>query len=104
MEHGGRRAKRQGRSWPVVQPAGDPVQVNLGESIQRCPLREVLSEKTIGVFVRSSLPGALRVAEVHLDVRGDAESTMLGHLGPAIQGQRPAQFRRKLAALARYSL
>ena len=34
---------------------------------------EVLSKQAIGVLVRPSLPGTLRVAEVDLDLGGDGQ-------------------------------
>jgi hypothetical protein len=42
------------------------------------------------VFVRSSLPGAVRVTEVDFHIRGHREGFVFGHLQPAIPGQRSA--------------
>ena len=41
-------------------------------------------------FVRSSLPGAVRVTEVDFHIRGHREGFVFGHLQPAIPGQRSA--------------
>ena len=42
--------------------------------------REVLSQQTIGVLVRATLPGLLRITEVHLNVGRQAEALVIGHL------------------------
>ena len=43
-------------------------------------LREELPDEAVGVLVRASLPGAMRVGEVDLDARLLCEQLMLGHL------------------------
>ena len=49
--------------------------------------REVLAEKTVGVLVGFSLPGAMRVAEVDRQTGAG----MLGHLDALVPGQQPAE-------------
>ena len=59
-------------------------------------LGEVLSEQAIGILVRAALPGVLWIAEVHLDVGGEREALMIGHLAAAIPGERLVEFPRQL--------
>jgi len=61
---------------------------------------EVLAQEAVRVLVRAALPWALRVAKVHLDVRGDGEVPVVGHLHAAVPGQRSAQFFRQPAHLS----
>ena len=56
---------------------------------------EVLSQEPICIFIRSTLLGTLWIAEVDLHIRGYRKLLVLGHLQPAIPGQRAAQGRRK---------
>ncbi|EDP61099.1 Integrase, catalytic region [alpha proteobacterium BAL199] len=60
-----------------------------------CALREVLSQQAVGVFVGSSLPRAVRIAEVDLDACIDLQVNMLGHLDTLVPGQRPAELFRQ---------
>src|SRR5215218_3094248 len=53
--------------------------------------REVLTQQSVGVLVGATLPWAMRIAEVDLDACIDLETSMLGHLGSLIPGQRAAQ-------------
>ena len=43
-------------------------------------LWEILPEKAIGVLVRTPLPGASRITEVHFDVGVQAKAFVFGHL------------------------
>ena len=57
----------------LVQLKSDSVQVGLGEWRQIGLPREVLSKKAIRVLICASLPGTLRITEIHLDVSCDRE-------------------------------
>jgi hypothetical protein len=48
---------------------------------------EVLSQQSVGLFIRASLPGASRVAELDLDVGRKREAFVIGHLAAAVPGQ-----------------
>ena len=50
-------------------------------------LREVLSQESVGVLVRGTLPRVLRIAEVHLDIGLEREAFVIGHLLATIPGQ-----------------
>ena len=50
--------------------------------------RKVLSEQAVGIFIGTTLPRALGITEVNLDVRGQAEAWVVGHLLATIPGQR----------------
>jgi hypothetical protein len=54
-------------------------------------LRQILSQQAVGVFVRSSLPGAVRITEVNFHIRGYREGFVFSHLQPAIPRQRAPQ-------------
>ena len=54
-------------------------------------LREILPQEPVGVFVRSALPGALRIAEVDLEPRVDPQSRVLSHLRTLIPDERPPE-------------
>jgi len=62
-------------------------------------LRKILPEQAIGVFVGPTLPRALRITEVHLDVGSKCEPKVIGHLGSTIPGERLVQFLRELVSL-----
>ena len=51
---------------------------------------EVLSQEQICIFIRSTLPGTLWIAEVDLHIRGYRKLFVLGHLQPAIFRQQPS--------------
>src|SRR4051812_32144323 len=80
-------AKAQGLSWTGIETQSDCVQLRVREAGQVGLLRQVLTQKPIGVFVRAALPGTLWIAEVHLHLRSDCEAFMLGHLQTAIPSQ-----------------
>ncbi len=57
-------------------------------------LGEVLSEQTIGVLVGTTLPRALRIAEVNINVGRQAKPSMIGEFLAAVPGQRFIQLAR----------
>ncbi len=58
------------------------------------PLREVLQQETVGVFVRAPLPRTLWITEVNLDVGVQAKAFVLSHLLASIPRQRLVEFPR----------
>ena len=42
------------------------------------PFGKVLSQQTVGVLVRATLPGMLRISEVYLDVGRETEASVIG--------------------------
>src|ERR1700732_3201332 len=54
--------------WPFVELTSHFVQMSLRMHRQVGPLREVLPEQAIGVFIGSALTRTLRIAEVNVDV------------------------------------
>src|SRR5205085_9171599 len=86
-----RRLEAERLSRPGVQLGCDLVEPGLADQVEVGPFRQVLAKETVRVLVRAALPGATRVAEVELDVGGDGELGVLGHLQAAIPGQRGAQ-------------
>jgi hypothetical protein len=65
-----RVSEAEGLSRATVELGGDRVQCDLVELAQVGASGEVLAEQTVDVLV---LPGAARVAEVHLDAGVDRE-------------------------------
>ena len=62
-------------------------------------LWEVLSQESISIFVRTPLPGTLRITEVNFDVSVQAEAFMIGELLTTIPSERLVQFSRQLVGL-----
>src|SRR5262249_32478517 len=77
------------------QAQRDLVELRLRDRSQVGSSREVLSEEKIGVFVRSTLPGTLRIAEINLHICSYRKLLVFGHLQSAVPGQRASQRRRK---------
>lgn len=50
--------------WSVVQGTGDVVAPLLCKTLHRCVLRDVLANQSVGVLVRTSLPGSVWRGEV----------------------------------------
>ncbi len=77
-------------SRPVVEPMSHSIEMTLTMDREVRAPWEVLPEQTVGILVRAALPGALRVAEVHLHAGGNAKLSVAGHLLPAVpcQGHR----------------
>jgi len=59
---------------------GGEVEGFLGEGGHVGPFGKVLTEESVGVFVRPSLPRALGIAEVDVDIGVNTELGVLGHL------------------------
>src|SRR5271168_4135088 len=81
----------QSFSRALIETQRDRVQLGLRVAGKVCSLRQVLPQQAVGVFVRSSLPGAVRIAEVDFHIRGYREGFVFGHLQPTIPGQRASQ-------------
>src|SRR5271169_171734 len=81
----------QSFSRALIETQRDPVQLRLRVAGKVSSLRQVLSQQTVGVFVGSSLPGAVRIAEVDFHICGYREGFVFGHLQSAIPGQRATQ-------------
>jgi hypothetical protein len=66
-----------------VEPDSEPIDLCLGG---------ILSQQAIGVLVRATLPGTVRIAEVHRDVGGHREALVVGEFGASDPGQRFVEF------------
>ena len=64
----------------LIQAQRDMVELRLRKTRQVVASREVLSQQQIGVFVRTALPGALRIAEVDLHIRSYRKVFVFCHL------------------------
>src|SRR6266567_6988808 len=64
----------------AVEGGGDGGQIARAVAAQVGALGEVLAQQPVGVLVAGPLPGAVRVAEVDLDARVDAQLRVAGHL------------------------
>src|SRR5580700_12351212 len=80
-------AKAFRRGLEVERPSGsfvhatsDGIELALRNIRQIYPLWEVLPQQTVGVLVRSALPGLLRIAKEDLHVRRQREALMVRHL------------------------
>ena len=81
----------QSFSRALIETQRDLVQLGLRVAGKIGSLRQVLTQQTVGVFVGSSLPGAVRVTEVNFHICGHREGFVFGHLQPAIPRQRAPQ-------------
>jgi hypothetical protein len=72
-EHLSGRPEAERLARPLVQLSRDRVELQLGVVRDVDALWHVLPEQPVRVLVASTLQGALRVAEVDLDVRGQRE-------------------------------
>ena len=55
---------------------------------QVSPFREVLSQQTVGIFIRPTLPWTLWITEVDFDIGVQTEAFVISHLLATIPGQR----------------
>jgi len=78
----------QGLPWPFVKLTRHFVQMGLRVHRQVSSLRKVLSQQTIGIFVRTALSRALRIAEVNVDVGRQRKSSMIRKFLAPVPGQR----------------
>ncbi len=76
---------------PVVELAGDLVELCLIHPGEALAFREVLAKEAVGVLVGPALPRAAGIAEVDLDAGLDAEPTVRCHLLSLIPGKRAAK-------------
>jgi hypothetical protein len=67
-------------AWSVVQADCDDVEVGLGVNRKIGGLEQLLAQQPVGVLAASSLPGAVRVAEVDLQACAGGERSMARHL------------------------
>ena len=79
--------KAQCLAGSLVQLPGHGIEFRLGVYRQVGAFGEILSQQAVGIFIRAPLPRALRIAEVHLDVGGQGESLMIGHLLAPVPGE-----------------
>src|SRR5580698_4694865 len=70
--------KAQSFSRALIQTQRDLVQLRLRAAGEVGSLRQVLSQQTNGVFVGSSLPRTLRIAEVDFHIGSHGEELVLG--------------------------
>ena len=77
--------------WALIKAQGYLVEIGLRIVGQVGFFRKVLSQQAVGVFVGAALPGALRITEVDLHLRGHREAFVSGHLQASIPGQRTPQ-------------
>ena len=78
-------AKRLSR--PVVEQMRHSIEMALAMNREVGASWEVLPKQAVGVLVRASLPGAMRIAEVDLHAGSNAELPVPGHLFAAVPRQ-----------------
>jgi len=71
----------------IVQTVGNVVEFGLRVNGQIGALGQVLAQQPIGVLAGAALPGAVGVAEVHLDARALGELPVSYHLLALLVGQ-----------------
>ena len=83
--------KSQSLAWSFVELPSHFVELGLRVHGQVSPLRQVLPKQTVGVFIGTTLPRTLRIAEVNVDVGRQRQAPMLRKLLAAVPGQRLIQ-------------
>ena len=86
----GWRSPVEGLARPPVEGAGHGSEFVGAMDAEIGALREVLTQKAIGVLVTATLPGAMRIAEIDLGPGVEAQVPLLRHRRTLIPGQRPA--------------
>jgi hypothetical protein len=84
------RLKAQSFSRALIETQRDLVQLGLRVAGKFASLRQVLPQQAVGVFVCSSLPGAVRITEIDFHIRGYREGFVSSHL-QSIPRQRAPQ-------------
>src|SRR4051794_670354 len=87
----GRCSPAQGLSRPAVEGDRHGCKVLGAVHAEVGALWKVLAQQPVGVLVRATLPGAVRVAEVDRHASLDPELGVLGHFRSLIPGQRSSQ-------------
>ena len=83
--------KSQSLAWSFVELPSHFVELGLRVHGQVSPLRQVLPKQTVGVFIGTTLPRTLRIAEVNVDVGRQRQAPMVRKLLAAVPGQRLIQ-------------
>ena len=73
--------------WPFVELTRHFVQIGLRVHRQVGSLGKVLSQQTVGVLIGSSLPWALRITEVDIDIGRERKSSMIRKFLTPVPGQ-----------------
>ena len=76
----------EGGSGAVVELVGDGVEVGLVAG-DGGSFGQVAADEPVGVFVGSSLPGAVRVSEKHVHARVVGQALVAGHFSALVPGQ-----------------
>ena len=85
------RGPVQAFSRSGIQPMGNGIQRPLGIAGQVGPLRQILTQQTVGVLVRAALPWAMRIRKEYSDRKPLGQALVFGHLFSPIIGQRGPQ-------------
>ena len=82
-----RTTEPQRLSRTLIELKSDLVEICLGVLAEIRPLWQILTKKSVGVLVRSPLPGAPRVAEIDVHLRRDREVFVVSHFETSVPGQ-----------------
>ena len=72
--------KSRSLAWSFVELPSHFVELGLRVHGQVSPLRQVLPKQTVGVFIGTTLPRTLRIAEVNVDVGRQRQAPMVRKL------------------------
>ena len=87
-----------------IQPMGNGIQLTLDIARQVRAFGQILTQQPVSVLIGPALPRAVRIGEEDPDRKALGQAFMLGHLFPAIIGQRFAQQRRHVPKFLREPL
>ena len=94
-----RGSEPQGLTRPFVELTCHFIQVRLRMHGQVRPFGKILPEKTIGVLIGATLPGALRIAEIDIDIGRQAKTFVIGKLFAPVPCQRFVEFSGQLPCM-----
>ena len=74
-------------SWALVEFSCNFTQLRLQDFREVRSLWKVLSEQTVGIFIRAAFPGAFRVTKVDIYIGCDGELFVVRHFDTPVPGQ-----------------
>lgn len=78
-----------------IDAVDDSIKIFLRESLKIRPLRVIISQETIGVFIESPFPGTIGTGAVHRNLERARDPFMEGNLAAIVMRHRSAEFQRE---------
>ena len=88
-------------SWSLIEFSGDGVEAFLAVDGEVGSFGEGMAQEPVGVLIGAPLPGAVRVAEVDVEIGGELQALVVCEFLAAVPGQREAELSRQMPNLRR---